>query len=47
MAALVDHHMRAAGLEHRGRFVPSGDETGDDMLDVVEVQGGVRVGIQL
>jgi hypothetical protein len=42
-AALIDHQLRAAGLEHRTRFVASGD----DRLDIVEVEGGIPAGIRL
>jgi hypothetical protein len=46
-AAMVDRHFRGAGLEHRVRFVASGDETGEDRIDVVEAEGGVPLSIRL
>lgn len=46
-AAMVDRHFRGAGLEHRVRFVASGDETGEDRIDVVEAEGGVPISIRL
>jgi hypothetical protein len=45
--ALIDHHLREAGLEHWARFAPSGDETGDDRIDIVEIEGGVPVSTRL
>jgi hypothetical protein len=47
MTALVDRHFREARLEHRIRFVPSVDETGDDRIDIVEVEGGIPASIRL
>jgi hypothetical protein len=41
-AAMVDRHLREARLEHRSRFVPSGDETGTDRIDIVEVEAVSR-----
>jgi hypothetical protein len=41
--ALVHDLLCAGGLEHRGRFVPSGD----DRIDIVEIEGGVTVSIRL
>jgi hypothetical protein len=46
-AVLVDRHLIEARLEHRARFVPSRDETGDDRLDIVEIEGGVTMSIRL
>jgi hypothetical protein len=46
-AAMVDRHLREARLEHRSRFVPSGDETGTDRIDIVEVEGGIPASIYL
>jgi hypothetical protein len=45
--ALVDRHLREAGLEHRARYVPARHETVDDTIDILEVEGGVPVAIQL
>ena len=45
--ALVDRHFREARLEHRVRFVPSVDDTGDDKIDIVEIEGGVPASIYL
>jgi hypothetical protein len=47
MTALVDRHFREARVEHRGRFVPSGDEPGNDRIDIVEIEGGVPASIYL
>ena len=47
MTALVDRHFREARVEHRCRFVPSGDETGNDRIDIVEIEGGVPTSIYL
>jgi hypothetical protein len=46
-AAMVDRHLRDARLEHRSRFVPSGDDTGTDRIDIVEVEGGIPASIYL
>jgi hypothetical protein len=46
-AAVIDRHFREARLEHRVRFIPSGNDKGDDRVDVVEVEGGVPVSIRL
>jgi hypothetical protein len=47
MTAMIDRPLREAHLEHRGRFVPSGDETGTDRIDIVEVEGGIPASIYL
>jgi hypothetical protein len=47
ITALVDRHFREARFEHPARFVPSGDETGDDRIDIVEVEGGIPASIYL
>jgi hypothetical protein len=45
MNAQVDRHLREARLEHRSRYAPSGDDTGTDRIDVVEVEGGRAMSI--
>jgi hypothetical protein len=45
MTALVDHRLHEAGLEHRARFVASGNDAVDDLIDIVEVEGGVPASI--
>jgi hypothetical protein len=47
MVAVVDRHLRESRLEHRARFVPSGGEGNDPRIDIVEVEGGVAMSIQL
>jgi hypothetical protein len=47
MVAVVNRALQDARLEHRARFVPAADATVDDMIDIVEVEGGSVVGIQL
>ena len=46
MVALVDAALRAAGLEHRARYAAAEDGTVDDEIGLVEVEGGVPVGMQ-
>jgi hypothetical protein len=43
--ALVDRHLREAGLEHRARFVRARGDTVDDRIDIVEIEGAVPVSI--
>ena len=47
MVALVNAALRAAGLEHRARYASAEDGTVDDEIELVEVEDGVPVGIQL
>jgi hypothetical protein len=45
--AVLNRDLQEAGLEHRARYVPGCDDIADDRIDIVEVEGGVRVSIQL
>jgi hypothetical protein len=47
MTALVERRLRDAGLEHRARYMPSATETGDDWIEIVEIEGGVPASICL
>ena len=45
--AVLNRHLREAGLEHRARYIPARNDTGDDRIDIVEIEGGVPVSIHL
>jgi hypothetical protein len=45
--AVVDRHLQEAGLEHRARYLPARDDTVDDRINIVEVEGGVPLSIRL
>jgi hypothetical protein len=45
--AVLNRHLQEAGLEHRARYVPERNDTVDDRIDIVEVEGGVPLSIRL
>jgi hypothetical protein len=47
LVSLIERHLRAARLEHRGKLVAVGHGMGDDKIDIVEIEGGVEMSIRL